>query len=410
MARGFSVAYRPLYFLAALGKGGLAISFFVYLLFLVPHKGTPIPTFDHIARVFAGTNTLSQVLVGLDLVVIAVFAIWHVYLLIRNILAYRAFTRSDQFAEFRNSNAEVSLLAVPLTYAMTVNVAFVLGALFVPGLWGVKEYLFPLALLAFAAIGVYALSLFGRYLTRILTHRSFDIEDTNHFSQALPSFAFAMIATGFSASAAMSSTKATVVIGLLGTFIFVAATIGWLMVKLPVSFGAMLRHGMAPEAGPTLWISIPIFTLLGITIIRDVSGVGHTLLHGSVPPIVWLGFFGVLVAAQLVIGLVGWAVMHRQHYFRDFVRGSKRSPAAYGLICPGVALAVLGQFFIGWGLVETHIVAKYSPLHIGLLVLIAIVQLFTISTALRLNGKLFGRDTYAGAAISGEGLEDPACA
>ena len=41
---------------------------------------------------------------------------------------------------------ESQLMALPLALAMSVNVAFVAGAVFVPGLWGVREMLFPLAL------------------------------------------------------------------------------------------------------------------------------------------------------------------------------------------------------------------------------------------------------------------------
>ena len=36
---------------------------------------------------------------------------------------------------------------------MSVNALFILGLIFVPGLWNIVEYLFPLAMLAFAAIG-----------------------------------------------------------------------------------------------------------------------------------------------------------------------------------------------------------------------------------------------------------------
>ena len=39
-------SYSPLYFLAALGNGGLAVSFFIYLMFMLPHPHTPIPTWE----------------------------------------------------------------------------------------------------------------------------------------------------------------------------------------------------------------------------------------------------------------------------------------------------------------------------------------------------------------------------
>lgn len=63
---------------------------------------------------------------------------------------------------------------MPLTLAMSVNVSFVVGAVFVPGLWSVVEYLFPVALAAFLAVGIYALRLYGRYLPRIVATGTFD--------------------------------------------------------------------------------------------------------------------------------------------------------------------------------------------------------------------------------------------
>ena len=35
--------WHPSYWLAALGAGGLSISFFMYLMWMVPHKGFPMP-------------------------------------------------------------------------------------------------------------------------------------------------------------------------------------------------------------------------------------------------------------------------------------------------------------------------------------------------------------------------------
>ena len=40
--------YSPLYFLSSLGAGGLGVSFFMYLTFLIPHKGAPMATFDFV--------------------------------------------------------------------------------------------------------------------------------------------------------------------------------------------------------------------------------------------------------------------------------------------------------------------------------------------------------------------------
>ncbi len=39
------------------------------------------------------------------------------------------------------SNAQISIMALPLTYTMSINVGFVLGAVFVPNLWSVVQYL-----------------------------------------------------------------------------------------------------------------------------------------------------------------------------------------------------------------------------------------------------------------------------
>lgn len=390
MTARFAETYRPLYFLAALGMGGLSVSFFMYLMFLVPHPNSPIPRFEDLAAVYATGDLVPSVLVTLTLAATAYFATRHVQLLTGALRAHREFVRTPAYEQFRTTNAEVSLMAIPLTLAMSVNVVFIAAALAVPGLWGVKEWLFPVALLAVTAIGVLALRTFGAYVTRTLVHKNFDIEDTNHFSQVLPSFAFTMIAVGYSSSAAMSSTKVTAVVGMIGAFFFLAAAAAWLTLKVPVSWGSMLRHGMAVEAGPTLWMGIPIFTLVGITLIRVTSGIAHTLLHVQVPAIIWFVVFGLLVMGQLAMGLFGWAVMRKQGYFDTYVRGEGRSIASYGLICPGVALSVLGMFFIHWGLVQTQIVPKFGLAHLALLGSILLTQVVTIATLVRLNAKLLG--------------------
>lgn len=386
----FSHEYRPLYFLAALGAGGLSVSFFMYLMFLIPHPNSPIPTFDDLVAVYQVEGIGLQVMTTIALIGIAVFAVRHILVLIANLRAFSALRKNPAYQALRQTNGEVTLMAVPLTLAMTINVLFILGALGVPGLWARVEYLFPFALVAFAAVGALALFFFGRYVTRLITQQGFDNKDTNHFSQILPSFAFAMVAVGFASPAAMSQVVPVSVIGMVGSFVFLAAAAAWILVKLPVSFAAILRNGLAVDAGPTLWLGIPIFTLVGITFIRLGSGVSHNLLDTELNPVIAFVVLGLLVAGQIVMGLAGWAAMNHQGYFTRFVRGSEGSIPSYGLICPGVALAVLSMFFIHWGLVRTDIIEMFSPVHFVLLALVVVLQVKTIQTLFRLDRRLMG--------------------
>jgi hypothetical protein len=45
--------WSPLYFLASLGAGGLAVTFFMFLMFWVPHPDQPVPVFEDIVAAFS---------------------------------------------------------------------------------------------------------------------------------------------------------------------------------------------------------------------------------------------------------------------------------------------------------------------------------------------------------------------
>jgi cell division protein FtsW (lipid II flippase) len=61
--------------------------------------------------------------------------------------------------------------------------------------------------------------------------------------------------------------------------------------------------------------------------------------------------------------LLGMLILVRQGYFKDFVLGDKTSPGSYALVCPGVALSVMIQFFINKGLVAAGIIPKYGVIY-----------------------------------------------
>ena len=150
--------FNPMCFLASLGAGGLSVSFFMYLMFLVPHKGVPLATFDYIFPELMKGTWLSLV-IGFALIFIIIFAFFHFKLLIWNTKQFNIYKKTDSFKSLVNSNSEITLMTIPLTYAMTINVCFVLGAVFVPNLWSIVEYMFPFALIGFLVTGYFALKI-----------------------------------------------------------------------------------------------------------------------------------------------------------------------------------------------------------------------------------------------------------
>ncbi|MGB0498590.1 MAG: TsoY family (seleno)protein, partial [Rubricella sp.] len=131
--------YGPLYLLASVGAGGLTVSFFMWLMFWVPHPGRPVPIFEDIsAALTTGGPVLQAAIVG-ALLGIAAFALLQIRLLIWNIAELRRFRLGDGWTKARASNAESQILALPLALAMMVNVGFILGLVFVPGLWSIVE-------------------------------------------------------------------------------------------------------------------------------------------------------------------------------------------------------------------------------------------------------------------------------
>jgi len=387
MKKKFTQTYNPLYFLSALGNGGLAVSFYIYLMFMIKHPDTPMTTFNHIYKVFIGGDSIAIVSTTIALIGIIFFAVKHFILLVWNIKEYVRFNKTESFIKLKSSNAEITLMALPLTYAMSVNVAFIIGAVFVPNLWGYVENLFPFALVAFWGIGIYALKIFLEYFSRVIINGDFDFINNNSLSQLLSSFTFTMIGVGLASPGAMSHNKVVSVIGILGAILFSTIAILLLTIKLVLGFKSIFRHGLSKESAPSLWIVIPIMTLLGITFVRVSSGIFHNILHIDPPPAMMFFVLAIFVSMQIIVGLIGYSVLKKSGYFKEYIDGEKTSVGSYALICPGVAAFVLGMFFIHWGLVKTNILSMYTIEYYAIIGMLMAIQIITIITLNKINAK-----------------------
>jgi hypothetical protein len=368
--------FSPMCFLASLGAGGLSVSFFMYLMFLVPHPNTPMATYDFIMPALLKGDWLSFI-VSFSLVFIIAFAFLHFKLLIWNTKQFNLYEKTAAYKELINSNSQITLMTIPLTYAMTINVCFVLGAVFIPGLWGIVEYLFPFALFGFVIVGFFALKIFFEYFSRLLIKGDFDFSKNNNLSQMISIFALSMIAVGFAAPGAMSHNLIINSIGIFAALFFASLAIFLMFIKLTMGFKNMFEKGLGLEAAPSIWIVIPILTLLGITFIRVSFGLEHNYATPLNKSSLFV-FTSTILSLQIIFGILGYMVMKRMGYFEKYIHSNDKSSVSFALICPGVAFFVFGMFFINFGLVYNEIITKYSISYFIIMIPFIYVQIKTI--------------------------------
>lgn len=377
--------FSPTCFLSALGAGGLSVSFFMYLMFLVPHPNTPMATYEYVIEALFKGDWLSFI-VAFALVFILAFAFLHFKLLIWNTRQYFMYKKTKTFEDLLNSNAQVTLMTLPLTYTMTINVGFVLGAVFVPNLWSVVEYLFPFALLGFMINGYFALKILFSYFTRLIINGDFDFTKNNNLSQMISIFALSMVAVGFAAPGAMSHNIVINAIGIFFAIFFASISVVLIVLKIILGFKNMFEHGVGLETAPSIWIIIPILTLLGITFTRVTFGLEHNFESLTNKSSLFILTSAVL-SLQIVVGILGYSIMKKMGYFEKFIKSDEKSAISFSLICPGVAFFVFGMFFINLGLVYNGIFEKYSLFYFILMIPFIYIQIKTILLFFRLYKK-----------------------
>lgn len=395
-----SDTWAPQYFLASVGAGGLAVSFFLWLYMWVPHPGQQVPVFEDIARAWGKGDPLQMAIIAVAMLAIAVAAFVNLKLLVWNLGRFAAFRRSSAYDRLRQTNAEAQLTTLPLAIAMSINVGFVLGMVFVPGLWSVVEYLFPLAIAAFLVTGLLALAQLGAFYGRIFGKGGFDWASNNSFAQVMPAFALGMVGVGLSASAAMSANPATAGAAIVLAVVFLVISALIAVVAVVLGLVSMAQHGTNAEGAPSLTIIVPLMTVLGILTLRVTHGMGaHFDAHATPGDYVWMlsAFLGV----QIAFLLFAVAVLRSQGYMGRFVTGPEVSAGSYGLVCPGVALAVMLQFFINKGLVGAGLIEKFGTTYWALSAVSVAAQMVAVWIVLVLYRKHFGAN-HGAPAIAAE--------
>ncbi|MCV6595229.1 MAG: hypothetical protein OIF48_19955 [Silicimonas sp.] len=387
-------AYSPLYFLASLGSGGLAVTFFMYLMFWVPHPNQPVPVFEDLMAALQTGGVLMQATIILAWAGIAWFGFRNLALLVWNLRRIGTFRASEAGQSHAASNAGSQVLAMPLALAMSVNVMFVLGMVFVPGLWSVVEYLFPLALIAFLAIGYLAFKQLGDFLGTRFQGGGFNCQANNSFAQLLPAFTFSMVGVGLAAPSAMSGNEITSGLSIILSGFFLVASITMVAIGVVMGVRSMLENGVAVEAAPTLLILLPVATVASILLLRQGHGLHeHFGSHATAGDT--MVFLSRMISLEILFAMFGLLALARTGYWTRFVFGSETSPGSYALVCPGIAFSVLTHFWINKGLVAAGLIAKFGMAYWALTAVALASQLLMILLVLRLNRQHFGQEDTA---------------
>ncbi len=379
--------FEPLHFLNALGAGGISVSFFMYLMFLTKHPDTPIPTFESISFAFYNENTLLQFTIIVAYIGMILFSGYHFILLAKKIREYFNFKKTEKYTALLNSNSEVQLMAIPLTFGMTMNVAFVLSATLIPWLWSVIEFIFPLAVLWFIIIGIVAIRMLLRYYKRLFHIGNFDFEKNNNLSQLLSVFSIAMIGVWLSGPAAMTHTKITATIALIASIWFFSIAGILFVVKFIIGIKSALKAWWARENSPSIWIIIPFLTLFGIALIRYEHAF-HTVIGTVIEKTNFFTITILFAAIQIFFGILGYMLMRENGYFNEYIKWEKASVGSLSLICPWVAATVFGFFLLHRWLVDNGVLEKFWIGYFIILMIFLIIQVKTILVYLRLNKKL----------------------
>ncbi len=388
-----SDTYAPLYFLASLGSGGLVVTFFMWLMHWTRHPGRSVPVFEDIITAFTAGSLAARAMIIIAVAGVVFYAFLNIKFLIWNLNQFRKWKQSDSYSKIRSSNAETQLLAMPLALAMSVNVCFMLGMVFVPRLWHVVEYLFPLAMIAFVAIGILAFKMLGRFFGRVLTTGGFSCVANNSFAQALPAFALSMVGVGLAAPAGMSTAPLAAGIGLVLSTFFLVAALVISVIALVLGIRSLMENGADIETAPTLSIFIPLLTIISILMLRQSHGLGEhfALASGGANRLMMLSQF---LSAQLFFALLTMAVLRRLGYASRYIFGQEASVGSYALVCPGVALSVMIQFWLNRGLVDAGLVTKFSIGYWVISALAIAIQFATMWLVFILNRKHFKKHNH----------------
>ena len=379
-----SKKFEILHILAALGAAGMTASFFFVINYMTVHPGKVFVDYNTLMANHIGQTDALSLLIQFYMIGAVAAATLHFVLLARWFKGFSIFKKSQDYQELVNSNREVQLMAIPLTLTMTMNVFFILGALFIPGLFepiSVFGYtmqlidpLFMAAGVYFAAVFALALKIFSNYFLRLIDGELDFLQNAN-LSQLLAIFSFGMIGVGFGALG-FSNIPAIAFIGTSLAYTVIGLTVMLSILKFVLGFKSMFEHGINANATVTLLIPITVIAMIMVGAFRADIGTMNAL-GGERNSTYHLILFTVGLGVSFLIGLFALTAMRRKGFFKN-LKENKTDAGALAMVCPGFALEVQMVLWLSAGLVHSGIITHGSVGYFMMWTPMLILQWLTI--------------------------------
>jgi len=328
--------FSPLMFLAALGAGGLSVAFFAFINYTLPHGKGLID--------FAQTHSLTT---GFTLGVYSVmeigmiiFALIHFALTLMLLPRLFAWLKTKKYQEFLNNPLTNAGILVPfISLAMSMNVLLASVRYFIPSLYGNLQSLMLPGLVVWIALWVFTMRMVMKLL-KISFSKGFEVGKV-HFGWLLYPFTLGMVSVTGAGIAAMS--KNPEIAHLAFFMLLISGTMGLflLLIKSGIIFKNQFASKNLPEKHflPSVLMVVPNVTLYAIIAFR----VGH-YLHNNFH--IELGVYYMIVMV-MALAFEVWYLVFGLSLLRGYFKTSFKNEfhvSQWGLICPFVALAVLGSF------------------------------------------------------------------
>lgn len=382
--------FEILHILAALGAAGMTASFFFAINYMTVHPGKVFVDFDTLIANHIGQIDLLSLFIQLYILGAVASASLHFVLLIRWFKGFNLFRKTQEYQALLNSNREVQLMAIPLTLTMTMNVFFILGSLFIPGLFNsislfglqmqLIDPLFIMAGVYFFAVFVLALQIFSKYFLRLIDGELDFIQNAN-LSQLLALFSFGMIGVGFGALS-FSKIPEIAFFGTTMAYVVIGLTVTLSILKFVIGFKSIFEHGIDAKATVTLLIPVTVIAMTIVGLYRADIGTMHALgLERNTT--YHLVLFTIGVGVSLLIGLFGLQAMRQKGFF-SALKDNKTDAGALAMVCPGFALEVQMVLWLSIGMVHSGMVIHGSISYFIMWLPMIALQLTTVFLFFRL--------------------------